>query len=356
MRLADFDFELPAELIAQHPPAHREDARMLLVERHTASWRDEQFANLPLHLKEHDTLVLNNTRVFPARLLGKRIKDDGEGARVELFLINERMTDDTSSPVWETLARPARRLQCGSKIQFGEDSRLQAEVIEMLPEGHRLVRFHCAGDFHDLLQEFGRTPLPPYIKREHTNALDEDRERYQTVYARQRGAIAAPTAGLHFTPLVLEQIKERGAEIVELTLHVGYGTFAPVREAADLQQHRVAPEQCEISRESAERINEARVKGHRIIAVGTTTTRALESSVDEAGQVLSGARAAGITITPGYRFRVIDGLITNFHLPQSSLLLLVSAFAGRELTLAAYRHAVAARYRFYSYGDCMLII
>jgi S-adenosylmethionine:tRNA ribosyltransferase-isomerase len=283
------------------------------------------------------------------------MKAEGEGARVELFLIGECSTVD-SAPVWETLARPARRLPRGARIKFGNDGRLQAEVIDELPEGRRLIRFHCAEDFHALLQEYGSTPLPPYIKRESTTSSAEDSERYQTVYARRRGAIAAPTAGLHFTPHVLEQIKARGASIVELTLHVGYGTFAPVREVNNLQEHRVAPEQCEIEGGAAERINEARAQGHRIIAVGTTTTRALESSVDEKGRVMSGARAAGITITPGYRFRVIDGLLTNFHLPQSSLLLLVSAFAGRELTLAAYRHAVAAQYRFYSYGDCMLII
>ena len=223
-----------------------------------------------------------------------------------------------------------------------------------MEEGRRVVRFECAGTLEEAIEELGRTPLPPYIKRGE-DARGEDRERYQTVYARERGAIAAPTAGLHFTPRVIEELRARGADLVEVTLHVGYGTFEPVREE-DLRRHAVAPERCEIGEEAARVVNAARERGGRIFAIGTTTTRALESSVDEEGRIYAGARLAQLTITPGYKFRVVDALLTNFHLPRSSLLILVAAFAGHDLTLAAYAHAVQARYRFYSYGDCMLII
>jgi S-adenosylmethionine:tRNA ribosyltransferase-isomerase len=291
-------------------------------------------------------VVVNNTRVFPARLRGAR---EPSGGRVELFLVRER-----APLVWETLARPARRLQEGARVTFG-DGRLRAEVIEAHEDGRRVVRFTCDEPLHALLEELGQTPLPPYIKRDDRASLSEDRERYQTVYARQRGAIAAPTAGLHFTPRVLEELTARGASLVEITLHVGYGTFEPVR-ASDLKEHSVAPEQYEIGAGAAQAINHARANAGRILAVGTTTTRALESAVDEAGLVKAGAGLAGLTITPPYRFRVVDALLTNFHLPRSSLLVLVSAFAGHELVLDAYRHAVLERYRFYSYGDCMLIM
>jgi S-adenosylmethionine:tRNA ribosyltransferase-isomerase len=272
------------------------------------------------------------------------------GGRVELFLLRER-----EPQVWEALARPARRLQMGARIRFG-DGRLRAEVIELLDGGRRTVRFETDEPFNDLLEETGQTPLPPYIKRAPASkTLAEDRERYQTVYARERGAIAAPTAGLHFTPRVLDELKARGALPVEITLHVGYGTFEPVR-VQDLSQHAVAPEQIEITEDAALAINNARAQGRRIFAIGTTTTRALESAADESGRVTPGARLASLTITPGYRFRIVDALLTNFHLPRSSLLVLVATFAGRDLAQAAYAHAVQARYRFYSYGDCMLII
>ena len=354
MRLADFDFDLPPELIAQHPPARREDARMLVVRRAANDWRDARFAELPDHLRPGDALVLNNTRVFPARLVGRRTREEGqdEGARVELFLIEER----EGPHVWEALARPARRLRPGSLVSFDAAGRLRAEILEALPDGHRLVRFHPAEDFHALLEELGQTPLPPYIKRAEDHPTEEDRARYQTIYARRRGAIAAPTAGLHFTPRVLDEIKAHGVEVIEITLHVGYGTFAPVRATEDLGAHRVAAERCEIEEAAAARINEARANGRRVIAVGTTTTRALESAADETRRVASGTHMADLTIVPGYRFRVVDGLVTNFHLPQSSLLLLAAAFAGRETILRAYRHAVVEKYRFYSYGDCMSII
>ncbi len=348
MLISDFDFALPEELIAQHPPEQRDAARMLVLDRARASWHDERFAGLPSHVGAGDVLVINNTRVFPARLVGRRVPS---GGKVELFLIEER-----EPLVWEALARPARRLQAGALVVFG-DRRLRAEILATRDDGRRTVRFKCEGDFHALLEETGRTPLPPYIKRdapEDKGRPNEDRERYQTIYATNRGAIAAPTAGLHFTPQVLEAVRARGAQIVEVTLHVGYGTFAPVR-VEEIGEHRVAPERYEIGAEAAAALNESRALGKRIIAVGTTSVRALESALDGNGRVRAGAGDASLTITPGYGFKIVDALVTNFHLPRSSLLVLVAAFAGRELTLAAYAHAVARRYRFYSFGDCMLI-
>ncbi|MGB7921703.1 MAG: tRNA preQ1(34) S-adenosylmethionine ribosyltransferase-isomerase QueA [Pyrinomonadaceae bacterium] len=346
MLISDFDYELPEELIAQHPLEQRDAARMLVLDRERQSWRDSRFAEMPSYVGAGDVVVVNNTRVFPARLVGTR---EPSGGRVELFMLRER-----EAQVWEVLARPARRLQEGARVRFG-DGRLRAEVVEILEGGRRAVRFEADAPFDDLLDETGQTPLPPYIKRPVAETLQDDRERYQTVYARQRGAIAAPTAGLHFTPRVLDELRARGAIIVEITLHVGYGTFEPVR-VHDLSEHTVEPERIEIGTEAAAIINEARARGRRVFAIGTTTTRALESVADESGQVRAGSRLAHLTITPGYRFRLVDALLTNFHLPRSSLLVLVATFAGREFALAAYRHAVKARYRFYSYGDCMLII
>jgi S-adenosylmethionine:tRNA ribosyltransferase-isomerase len=346
MLIEDFDYELPEELIAQHPLEKRDAARMLVLERERARWLDSQFAELPSYVLAGDVVVVNNTRVFPARLTGER---EPSGGRVELFLVRE-----LEPPlVWEAMARPARRLREGARVRFG-DGRLRAEIVEALADGRRVVRFECDGPLPALLEEIGKTPLPPYIKRA-GGASMEDRERYQTIYARERGAIAAPTAGLHFTPRVLDELKARGASLVEVTLHVGPGTFEPVR-VSDLTEHKVAPEQFEIGVEAARAINQARAHGGRILSVGTTTTRALESAVDDAGQVQPGKGLARLTITPPYEFRVVDMLLTNFHLPRSSLLVLVGAFAGRELALDAYRHAVAKAYRFYSYGDCMLII
>jgi S-adenosylmethionine:tRNA ribosyltransferase-isomerase len=351
MLISDFDFELPEELIAQHPLERRDAARMLVIERGQSAWRDNSFSALPAELKPGDIVVVNNTRVFPARLLGRR---EPTGGRVELLLV--RRLQETGPNVWEALARPARRLGTGTRISFG-DGRLRAEVLDSVGDGpERVVRFEADGDFDALLEEFGRMPLPPYIKRsaDDDGARSEDRERYQTVYAGRSGAIAAPTAGLHFTPRVLEELRARGVRVAEVTLHVGYGTFAPVR-AGDLSEHRVAPEYFEIGEAAADDIDRARAAGHNVVAVGTTTVRALESAADEGGRVRAGCGETGLTVTPGYAFRAVDALLTNFHLPRSSLLVLVAAFAGRELTLAAYRHAVEARYRFYSYGDCMLI-
>jgi S-adenosylmethionine:tRNA ribosyltransferase-isomerase len=345
MLISDFDYELPEELIAQHPLERRDASRMLVVEREEQKFYDSRFARLPETLRAGDLLVVNNTRVFPARLQGVRVPT---GGHVELFLIREHEMN-----VWEALARPARRLQAGSRVSFG-DGRLTAEIIEALDEGRRLVRFYADEPLLTLLEEIGETPLPPYIKRDEQSQTEEDRERYQTVYARERGAIAAPTAGLHFTPRIIEELRARGVQFAEITLHVGYGTFEPVR-VEDLSGHRVEAERFEITNEAATAINETRARDGRVIAVGTTTTRALESSADDVGRIKPGARLAELTITPGYRFRAVDALVTNFHLPRSSLLVLVSTFAGYELVRAAYHHAVQSRYRFYSYGDCMLI-
>lgn len=370
MRLADYDFALPEELIAQRPAARRDDSRLLLVDRAPRfTFRDEVFAHLPGLLEPDDLLIVNNTRVFPARLIGER---SPSGGRVELLLVRPLPSPaGAESPVWEALARPARRLGVGARLSFGETGQLRAEIVETLPDGKRAVRFEAAADdFEETLQRVGRMPLPPYIKRAEKNGDGEsgeedgtfdDRERYQTIYARRRGAIAAPTAGLHFTAEILNAIRARGVGIVEVTLHVGYGTFEPVRESEDLSRHRVAPERCEIEPEAAERIERARHSAAagagrgRVVAVGTTTTRALESIFDQHQFVKPGVHTADLTILPGHRFRVVNALVTNFHLPRSSLLLLAAAFAGREEILSAYRHAVRERYRFYSYGDCMLI-
>lgn len=349
MLISDFDYELPEELIAQHPAPQRDASRLLVMDRARATWRDGQFSELPAELSAGDLLVVNNTRVFPARLAGRR---EPSGGQVELLLIEER-----EPLVWDALARPARRLARGQELSFG-DGRLRAEVLQEHDDGRRTVRFACDGDFDALLEEFGRMPLPPYIKRdrleEDAQQRTQDRERYQTVYAASRGAIAAPTAGLHFTPRIFAELRARGVTVAEITLHVGYGTFAPVR-VEDLSGHSVEPERFEIGVPAASAINAARERGGRIVAVGTTSVRALESAGDESGSVRAGRGLARLTITPGYKFKTVGALITNFHLPRSSLLVLVASFAGRDQTLAAYRHAVRARYRFYSYGDCMLI-
>jgi S-adenosylmethionine:tRNA ribosyltransferase-isomerase len=345
MRVSDFDYDLPAELIAQHPLSERDASRMLIVDRATHNWRDSTFASLPDYVRPNDVLVLNNTRVFPARLMGER---SPSGGAVELLLLREM-----EPSVWSALARPARRLRAGTRIAFG-DGKLSAEVIELLDDGMRVLRFESNRPLDEIIDEIGRTPLPPYIKRE-GEPVSADRERYQTVYAKQRGAIAAPTAGLHFTPRVLHEIEARGARLAEITLHVGYGTFEPVR-AEVVSEHRVAPEWFSISDEAAQLMNRARNAGGRVIAVGTTTARALESSAQAGGQIEARSGLADLTIVPGHRFRAVDAQLTNFHLPRSSLLMLVSAFAGRDLIISAYDHAVRRRYRFYSFGDCMLIL
>lgn len=343
MLITDFDYDLPEELIAQEPLAVRDTSRMLVVDRTAGSFEDKTFLDLPRLLRKDDILVLNNTKVFPARLFGSL----ETGANVEIFLIRE-----ISDRVWEALARPAKRLKAGKKINLGD--RLTAEVVEKTADGKVIVRFETVGDLFEILDEIGRTPLPPYIKREDT-WIDTDRERYQTVFAKNRGAIAAPTAGLHFTPEVLGAIRNGGVTIAEITLHVGYGTFEPVR-VNDLADHHVSAESYEIDTATAEILNNAKSDDRRIVAIGTTTTRALETTISRFGSFVAGVHSADLTITPGYKFKAIDALLTNFHLPKSSLLVLTSTFGGHKLIMNAYRHAVAAKYRFYSYGDCMLIV
>ena len=344
MHISDFDYELPAELIAQTPLERRDASRMLVLDRAQREWSDSSFKDFTSYLRPDDVVVVNNSRVIPARLLGRR---EESGGQVEIFLVRE-----LEAEVWEALVRPGARLKKGAHAVFGE-GRLVAEMLDEPGAELRRVRFHFEGSFDDVLAEIGSTPLPPYIKRP-AGVSNVDRERYQTVYSKERGAIAAPTAGLHFTPEVLGEVA-RVASLAEITLHVGYGTFEPVR-VDEVAQHSVSSERFEIAEAAARTINEAHSRGGRIVVVGTTTMRALESCATEAGRVDAGPGVASLTIKPGYRFRIADALLTNFHLPQSSLLILVSAFAGRELTLAAYHHAVVQRYRFYSYGDCMLIL
>ena len=341
MHISEFDYELPSELIAQQPLAQRDASRMLVLNRANQTWIDSSFTQFTDYLQPNDVVVVNNSRVIPARLRGTRAETGGQ---VEIFLIRE-----IEPKVWETLVKPGGRLKQKSRVVLG-DGRLTAEMLDEPGSELRRVRFHCEGSFDELLGEIGVTPLPPYIKR-----IDpQDQERYQTIYSKHRGAIAAPTAGLHFTPEVLSEIQER-ASLVEITLHVGYGTFEPVR-VEEVDQHSVSAERFEISESAAAKINDARRSGGRVIVVGTTTMRALESSATDKGEVIPGSGKANLTIKPGYNFRVAEALLTNFHLPQSSLLILVSAFAGREFVLDAYRHAVRERYRFYSYGDCMFIL
>ena len=342
MKISDFDYELPEELIAQEPLANRTASRMMTVDRLTCKIDDRRFAELPELLGENDVLVLNNTKVFPARLLGR----SETGASVEIFLVKQ-----TGESSWEALAKPARRLPPGKRIIFNEE--LFAEVLERKADGLVVVNFRYEGRFEDVLDRIGKTPLPPYIKR-NQDSINNDRTRYQTVFAKHRGSIAAPTAGLHFTEDVIGEIKKRGIEIAEITLHVGYGTFEPVR-VENLDDHRVSPETYEITAETAERLELAREQGQRIVSVGTTTTRALEDCVTRNGRFVAGRCTADLTIIPGYKFKVVRALLTNFHLPKSSLLVLVSAFAGRELIMKVYGRALAEYYRFYSYGDCMFI-
>ncbi len=360
MRLSEFDYHLPQELIAQEPSLHREGSRMMVVDVQAKSFRDSVFTEFPDLLKPDDVLVLNNTRVFPARLVGRR---KPTGAHVEMFLVRRYNKDDlaqysdlsgcdVTDQIWEVLVKPGRSLRTGARASIGET--ILADVLAQLPSGRRVVKFECTGNFDEQVDQIGLTPLPPYIKRDSESKRKQDQERYQTVYSKERGAIAAPTAGLHFTPEILQTIRAKGIRIVELTHHVGYGTFQPVR-VDNIEDHNVESEIYTICPETADLLTEAKQQGRRIIAAGTTTTRALESAVSEQGIFHSGKHSTELYIYPGYRFRAVDCLLTNFHLPQSSLLVLVSALAGHEFIMRAYNHAVDARYRFYSYGDCMFI-
>lgn len=343
MRVSEFSYDLPEELIAQEPLERRDASRMLVVNRLSGNWIDSKFSSFPSQLNSNDVVVVNDTRVFPARLSGKR----ETGGRVEIFLVKE-----ISAGVWKALIRSGHRVRQGSMIRFNDEG-LTAKILDGPGAALRTIGFSSCEDFEEILAAVGSTPIPPYIKRT-AGATQNDKERYQTIYANQRGAIAAPTAGLHFTPEILWKISSI-CSLVKVTLHVGYGTFEPIR-VDDVSEHHVAAERFEISSESANAINRVRKQGGRVIVVGTTTLRALESASDNNGVVQSSAGDTDLTITPGYDFRVTDALLTNFHLPQSSLLLLVASFGGKELILSAYCHAVRQRYRFYSYGDCMLIV
>jgi len=361
MLVSEFGYELPEELIAQRPPEVRGASRMLTLDRRTGEFADRMFAELPSLLKAGDLLVLNDSRVLPARLFATRVGLTTQvgspvpSGHVEVLLV-QRMAGTEN--VWSALVKPAKKVQVGERLLFGEG--LRAEVMAAGEFGERTLRFEAVEDFYGALERVGHLPLPPYIRRakEEPNTV-EDRERYQTVYSAERGSAAAPTAGLHFTPEVLAELKARGVEVVTLTLHVGLGTFQPVR-VERTEEIRLHAEPYTISAETAEAVNRARVEGRRVIAAGTTTTRTLEHLAREAeargGVIEAGSGLTSLFLSPGTEFKVVGGLLTNFHLPESTLLMLVSAFAGRERVLAAYAHAVAERYRFFSYGDCMLII
>ena len=352
MNVSDFDFDLPDELIAQEPPPVRGESRLLVLRRDSGALRDSAFPDLAEHLAPGDLLVLNDTRVFPARLIGRRVPT---GGAVECFLVR-RLSGGSASAEWEALVHPGQKLKPGARLLFERDGRqLHGEILGRHFFGRRTVRVWAedGDDVGAAIERLGHVPLPPYIKREDR---ESDRERYQTVYARASGSIAAPTAGLHFTPALFERLDARGIERTEITLHVGYGTFKPVR-VDRVEEHVVDAERFTVSEKAAAALTRARADRRRVIAVGTTTTRALESlQFDAAGGVIPASGETALFIHPGHQFRVVQGLMTNFHLPQSSLLMLVAAFAGRERVLSAYRHAVEQRYRFYSYGDAMLIL
>ena len=355
MYLADFAFELPADLIAQEPLNDRGSSRLLKLDRETGAVEDHQFRSLPRLLRSGDLLVINDTRVFAARLLGRRLPGGGQAECLLLRRVEPDSGPSAPGEIWEALVHPGQRLRTGSRLEFGVvPNRIEAEILDRRFHGRRLVRLWTAsGDLQEMVDALGHVPLPPYIKRPDA---ESDRDRYQTVYARHRGSIAAPTAGLHFTNELFAELAASGVERTEITLHVGYGTFQPIR-AANIADHRMETEYFEVTPAAAEALNRATREGRRIIAVGTTTTRALESlTIGGDGGVLAATGSTDLFIRPGHRFRIVTGLITNFHLPRSSLLLLVSGFAGRDRVLAAYHHAIRERYRFYSYGDAMLIV
>lgn len=341
MKTSDFYYDLPKELIAQTPIEKRDGSRLLTLNRETGQTEHHHFYELPQFLTPKDCLILNDSRVLPARLLGQRVP--GGGACEILLLI------DRGENVWECLVRPGKKLRPGAKVRFG-NGELTAEIVEEVEGGNRLVRFFYEGIFLEVLERLGKMPLPPYIKEEL-----EDQERYQTVYSRVLGSAAAPTAGLHFTEELLEKIRGQGVGIGYVTLHVGLGTFRPVKED-EIENHEMHSEYCVISQETADLINRTKAAGGRVICVGTTSCRTLESWGGEDGTIRASAGWTDIYIYPGYRFKIMDGLITNFHLPESTLIMLVSAFAGRERVLAAYEEAVRERYRFFSFGDAMLIL
>ncbi len=346
LRTKDFYYELPEEQIAQHPAPKRDESRLMIVDRASGEIADKHFYDIIDYINEGDVLVVNDSKVIPARIFG--VPEKNPDASVELLLLRSRGLDE-----WETLVRPGKRAKIGAKISFG-GGMLEGEIIDIVEEGNRIVRFSYDRDKYatvfEILHEIGSMPLPPYI----TEKL-EDKSRYQTVYAREPGSAAAPTAGLHFTPELLEKVKAKGCAFAPVMLHVGLGTFRPVK-VERLDEHHMHTEYISVPEESARIINERRAAGGRIIAVGTTSCRVLESMTDENGIVHSGDGDTGIFIYPGYKFKAVDALITNFHLPESTLLMLISAFYDREKILEAYKHAVEDKYRFFSFGDAMLIV
>ena len=341
MKTSDFFYDLPEELIAQDPLEDRTASRLLVLNRETGAIEHKIFSDVIDYLNEGDCLVINNTRVIPARLIGEK---EDTGGKVEVLLLKRRAND-----VWETLVKPGKKLRPGARVTFG-DGRLKAEILEIAEEGNRLVRFYYEGIFEEILDSLGEMPLPPYI----THKL-EDKEMYQTVYAKYDGSAAAPTAGLHFTKELLSKIEEKGIKIASITLHVGLGTFRPVK-VDDVNNHHMHTEWYEVNAEAADIINETKRNGGRVICVGTTSCRTIESVADENGYMKAKTGETDIFIYPGYKFKIMDGLITNFHLPESTLVMLVSAFAGKENVLSAYETAVKERYRFFSFGDAMILI
>ena len=340
LKKEDFYFDLPQELIAQDPLEDRSSSRLLVLDKETGETEHHVFREIPEFLEPGDCLVINDTKVIPARLIGEK---EGTGGKVEVLLLKRKEND-----VWETLVKPGKKMKPGARVSFGEGL-LKAEVTDIVEEGNRLIHFEYEGIFEEILDQLGQMPLPPYI----THQL-EDKNRYQTVYAKHSGSAAAPTAGLHFTPKLLEQIKAKGVEIAHVTLHVGLWTFRPVKEE-NILDHHMHSEFYRIEASEAEKINRAKDSGHRVICVGTTSCRTVESAADETGHLQGCSGWTEIFIYPGYQFKVLDCLITNFHLPESTLIMLVSALAGREHVLSAYGEAVKERYRFFSFGDAMLI-
>ena len=341
MDVKDFYYDLPQELIAQDPLEDRSSSRLMVLDKITGEVEHRHFKDITEYLRPGDCLVINNTKVIPARLYGVK---EGTEAKIEILLLKRKEND-----IWETLVKPGKKCKIGTKIVFGEGI-LTGEVVDIVEEGNRLILFHYEGIFEEILDRLGQMPLPPYI----THQL-QDKNRYQTVYAKYDGSAAAPTAGLHFTPELLQQVRDMGVEIAEVTLHVGLGTFRPVKET-DVLKHHMHSEFYKIEQSEADKINKAKKEGHRVIAVGTTSTRTLEAAADENGFLTEKSGWTEIFIYPGYQFKVIDALITNFHLPESTLVMLVSALAGREHVLAAYETAVKEKYRFFSFGDAMFIV
>lgn len=340
MKRQDFYYELPEELIAQDPLEDRSSSRLLVLDKETGAFSHHVFKEITEYLHEGDCLVINDTKVIPARLIGSKVETN---AKIEVLLLKRKENN-----VWETLVKPGKKAKVGAKISFG-DGLLMGEVIDVVEEGNRLIKFDFDGIFEEILDQLGQMPLPPYI----THQL-EDKNRYQTVYATHTGSAAAPTAGLHFTPELLEEIKAKGVDIARVTLHVGLGTFRPVK-VDEITEHHMHSEFFMIDEEAAEKINRAKETGHRVICVGTTSCRTVESAADENGHLEAKSGWTQIFIYPGYKFKVLDCLITNFHLPESTLIMLVSALAGREHVLAVYEEAVKERYRFFSFGDAMFI-